>query len=453
MTPTVIAVPARRVVLLAALAALAPAPARAEATAPAMPKPQDYSYVYDVFDNSVARPIARTLDVPRLIRRASGRPREAADVDANDQVRLPSTWWQPRVGYRAVTPEQVALGASDPPAPGRWTVVHAKDEGVTPGFQVKDARGVKYYLKFDTIGYPELATGAEMIGARLLWAAGYNTPSYDVAWFRPEDLDIAPGVKYKDARGREHPLTRAYVDALLAQVAREPDGRYRCSASRQLEGKPLGPFRWEGRRRDDPDDLVPHELRRELRGLWVLCAWTNHADSRSANTLDTWVSEGGRSFVRHHLIDFSAVLGAGRDGPRAYPTGSEYYADYGVMARQLATLGLASFKWEAAVDPHMPSVGFVEARTFDPVSWRPDYPNPAFDDRTTRDVRWGARIVAGFDDDMIRAAVASARYSDPRASDYITRVLIARRDILVRHWLGPQAGPRTPAAPPMRAAR
>jgi len=88
------------------------------------------------------------------------------------------------------------------------------------------------------------------------------------------------------------------------------------------------------------------------------------------------------------------------------------------------------------VDPHMPSVGFVESKVFDPAGWRPDYPNPAFDERTERDVRWGARIVAGFTDDHIRAAVEAGHYTDPRAAEYITRILIERRDKLVRRWLG-----------------
>ncbi len=100
------------------------------------------------------------------------------------------------------------------------------------------------------------------------------------------------------------------------------------------------------------------------------------------------------------------------------------------------TLGLIPFAWEPVVDPEHPSVGFVESKVFDPSDWRPDYPNPAFDDRTERDIRWGARIVAGFSDEMIRTAVAAGRYSDPRAADYVTRVLIERRDKLVRRWLG-----------------
>ena len=70
---------------------------------------------------------------------------------------------------------------------------------------------------------------------------------------------------------------------------------------------------------------------------------------------------------------------------------------------------------------------------FDPAAWRPDYPNPAFDDRTERDIRWGARILAGFTDAHIRAAVGRGELP-PDAADYLTRVLIARRDKLVQRW-------------------
>jgi hypothetical protein len=275
-----------------------------------------------------------------------------------------------------------------------------------------------------------------VIGSRLFWAAGYNVPDNSIAWFRLENCDIAADATYTDGRGRKQPITRASIEQLLAKVSAPVDGGYRCSTSRFLEGKPLGPYEYFGRRKDDPEDLVPHELRRELRGLWTLCAWVNHADSRGPNSLDTWVKGDDRSYVRHHLIDFSAILGAGANGPRAYPTGSEYYVDGMVSGRALVTLGMAPFAWEPTVDPDIASVGFVESKEFDPSGWRPDYPNPAFDGRTTRDIRWGARIVAGFSDEMIRAAVAAGQYSDPRAEAYVLRILIERRDKLVRRWLG-----------------
>jgi len=434
----------KRLVAVALLVAgLAPtavfAASRSDTTGTAkMPKERDVSNAYDVFSNSLSRPIARCFDLPRFLRKVTRHPLEAANVDATDQVRLPSTWWQPRVGYHEVTPDEMLAG----PGPGtgpvgkHWTVTHTKDKGVTPGFQIKDETGQSFLLKFDPPSNPEMASGAAVIGAKLFWAAGYNVADDAIATFSVDDLVIGKGATWTDGRHRQHPMTRAYIEKLLAKVARQTDGRYRCIASRYLEGKPLGPFSYRGRRDDDPEDLIPHENRRELRGLWVMCAWTNHSDSRGPNSLDTWVTADGRSFVRHHLIDFSGILGAGPDGPHAYPTGTEYYVDGRVIGRSIGTLGLMPFRWEHSIDPHIPAVGFVDAKTFEPADWRPDYPNPAFDDRTVRDIRWGARIVASFSDEMIRAAVGAAHYSDPRASEYLAQVLIERRDRIAERWLG-----------------
>jgi hypothetical protein len=314
--------------------------------------------------------------------------------------------------------------------------VQAKSQGVTPGFQIKDSNGDRFIIKFDPPDYPQLATGAEAIATRLFWAAGYNVPENVLVTFRPEDLDIDPKATTHDVLGRERPFTAFQLQAILNAVARNRDGSIRCVASRFLKGKPLGPFKYIGRRRDDPEDRIPHELRRELRGMWTMAAWVDHADVRGANSLDMWVTENGRSFVRHYLIDFGSALGSRGLGPRSFVTGTEYYLDYNVAMRQIGTLGLRPFEWEAVVDPGIPSVGHVESVVFDPVHWRPDYPNPAFDERTKQDCEWGARIVAAFTDEQIRAAVEEAQYSDPRATEYMTRVLIERRDKIARAWLG-----------------
>jgi hypothetical protein len=82
-----------------------------------------------------------------------------------------------------------------------------------------------------------------------------------------------------------------------------------------------------------------------------------------------------------------------------------------------------------------PSVGRFEADFFDPVAWRPEYPNPAFDNLRADDAFWAARLVALFTDDILRAVVAKARYTDPKASEYVTATLIKRRDKVLREWL------------------
>jgi hypothetical protein len=407
------------------------------AAEPSGPRATEISYYYDFLEHALARPIARQLDLGRGVRRLSGSPRQAANVDAEDQVRQPSTWWTPRLGFRPVTVDQMLRGPGPGtgPAPGRLLVQRAKTQGVTPGFFVTDSTGAGFLLKFDPPELAEMATGADAVAPYLYWAAGYNVADNAVYTFSAEDLELSGEATIVDGKGKRRPMDRADLMRMLERVPRGPDGRYRSLASRLLPGRPLGPFEYEGRRRDDPEDLIPHQHRRELRGLWAIAAWTNHIDVRGPNSLDMWTTENGRSFVRHYLIDFGSCLGSGAIVKREYLAGTEYFLDYRVIARQIGTLGLRPFPWESAVDPDLPSIGFIDSDTFDPGNWRPEYPNPAFDERTERDIRWGARIVAAFTDDHIHAAVTRGRYTDPRAAAYLARVLIERRDKIVRRWL------------------
>ena len=54
-------------------------------------------YDYDAYKQSI-RPLTRTFDAALGIRKLTGSMPEAFNVDENDQVRLPTTWWTPRVG-------------------------------------------------------------------------------------------------------------------------------------------------------------------------------------------------------------------------------------------------------------------------------------------------------------------------------------------------------------------
>lgn len=415
-----------------AVATLVSATAAAGAEAP---HPKAISYTLDEV-RQTTRPVVRAFDPVNAVRAVIRKRRPAANVDESDQVRLPSTWWTPRVGFRAVTPEDMlaATGGDDAPAAGQWTIVKTKDEGVTPGFQIVDANGVKWAVKLDPTAEPEMASAADVIGSKLMWAAGFNVPTNVAVTFRQQDLVIKKGLTYRDLLRGTRTFDQARLDSLLARGSRLPDGRWRALASRFLDGKPIGEFLFDGRREDDPEDLIPHDLRRELRGLWVVAAWINHDDCSARNTLDMWVTEHQRSFVRHYFIDFSGTLGSASVARQPYRTGHEYILDLGATGRSLGTLGLLRPKWEYAVDPQLRGVGFIDAATFDPGSWRPMLPNPAFDSRTDRDVRWGARIVAGFDEALIRAAVHAGRLSDPRAEDYLVRILLERRDMIVHRW-------------------
>jgi len=421
------------------LGLVAAAVARGDAVTDSVPMPpkRGISYDYDGYEQSFARPIARALDPVRLVRRVTGR-REAENVDAADRVQLPSTWWQPRVGYKPVSVAAMLTGPGPGtgPAPGPWTIVKAKTEGVSRGFEMKDATGQRFAVKFDPPNFPELGSAADVICSHLFWAAGYNVPDNTIAWFRREDLRIGKDAKHL-ADGRDVPITEPYLYELLKGLTPEADGRYRVIASRYLPGKPIGEWRFTGCRKGDVEDRVPHELRREIRGMFPIAAWVNHTDCSARNTLDTYVTDGGRSFVRHWLLDFSGCLGSASIGPQPLEAGHEYFVDWGAAGRKLVTLGIPRQRWEKQVDPKLRGVGIVDAATFDPDAWKTYIPNPAFDDRTERDERWGARIVAAMSDDLIRAAVELGHLSDPRSSEYLVRILEERRDAVARRWLAP----------------
>ena len=51
------------------------------------------------------------------------------------------------------------------------------------------------------------------------------------------------------------------------------------------------------------------------------------------------------------------------------------------------------------------------------------------------DAFWAARRVAAFTDDLIRAAVHTGEYSDPKAEKYLGDVLIKRRDKIASIYL------------------
>ncbi len=80
-------------------------------------------------------------------------------------------------------------------------------------------------------------------------------------------------------------------------------------------------------------------------------------------------------------------------------------------------------------------MGRFEGDVFDPIKWRPEYPNPAFDNMRADDAFWAARLVARFSNDAIRAVVAKGRYIEPGAADHIATTLIKRRDKVLRAWL------------------
>ncbi|MCZ6751328.1 MAG: hypothetical protein O7E51_05800, partial [Acidobacteria bacterium] len=187
-------------------------------------------------------------------------------------------------------------------------------------------------------------------------------------------------------------------------------------------------------RSDDPNDIVPHEHRRDLRGLFVFFAWLGHNDAKSLNSLDTLVEENGVRYIKHYLIDFGASLGSDSFTAKSPRAGNEYLFAWKAATLQAFTLGFYVPRWARAHYPRLSSVGNFESQLFEPERWKTNYPIPAFENRLPGDTFWAAKQVMAFTDGQIRALVRTADNSDPAAEDVLTSHLIARRDKIGRTY-------------------
>jgi hypothetical protein len=369
---------------------------------------------YDLFQHSFGKP---------------GDRRKAPAMNMNTLGEVPdSSWFQNRHGVHRMSLSDLAKGPNTGDGPSTeqpWVVIAVKAEGITPGFRIRDARGDVYFIKFDAPQNPEMSTAAEVISTKFFYAFGYNVPENYIALFERSQLRL-------DEKSK---LSEADLDKLLQRVTRGADGKYRAVASKLLSGVPVGPFQYFGTRPDDPNDIFPHENRRELRGLRVFAAWLNHDDSRAINTLDTLVDDGGRRYVKHQLIDFGSTLGSGSTGPQKPRAGSEYLWEPKPVFARMATLGLWDRTWVHTKYPNYPSLGNFESRDFRPEDWKPEYPNPAFLNMTPEDAYWAAKIVMAFTEEEIRAIVKTGQLSDPAAEDYLVETLLGRQTKIGSAWL------------------
>lgn len=434
--------PARLRVVLASALALAAA-AGTSSRAPQY-YPDDPIWVDDdcAFDASKVRPVEDRNAYDFLVNTFAepGERRNVRAMNVNTVDEVPdSSWFTNRIGRREMTIEEIVRGPDqfDRISLEGWVVSGGKSSGVQPGFRMRDREGHTYQIEVDPPSNPEMATGAEIIGTAFYYAFGYHTVQVYLAELDRESLTIAPDATIRDPlNGNRRALTRRDLDLVFRRAARLPNGKYRVLASRFADGLPAGNFRYYGTRPDDPNDIVPHEHRRELRGARVFGAWLNHDDSRGINSLDMLEGEEGRRWIRHYMFDFGSILGSGTVHPQVPRAGHEYIFEWRPGWLTLATLGLWVRPWILVDYPEAPpAVGRLESRAFDPVAWKPEYPNPAFQNMRLDDAFWAARIVSRFSDEAIRAIVEKAQFSDPAATEYLTRTIIERRDKVLRAWL------------------
>ncbi len=362
----------------------------------------------------------------------------AKNVNTIDEV-PDSSWYTNRAGRLALTPADVATGPNTTlgPATGPWTITSSKSDGVTPGFTVIDANGTRWFLKFDPPGFRGMTTGTEVTVTKLMWALGYNVPENHIAYMQRDQLVVGNNAKFKAAGGTSRAMKLNDVDRLLEKVNREPNGTYRVVASKALEGQPIGRIRFIGTRSDDPNDIVEHEHRRELRGYGTFAAWLNHVDAKSINSLDSLVKKDGKSFVRHQLIDFGSALGSGALEPAEYWSGSQYLIEPAQIGKQMVGLGFIHPAWHTKAFYESRSIGRLplENAGFNPDAWKPREPVRAFLHAREDDKFWAAQKLATLSTELLRAAVTAGDFGDPASEAFLVKALAERRDAVLRAYL------------------
>ncbi|HLK36609.1 MAG TPA: hypothetical protein VKU41_07630 [Polyangiaceae bacterium] len=407
------------------------------------PEPYDGTLYWDGADQMVLRPLSQMVGL------STGT--ESVDVNSLDEV-PDSAWFTNRIGFRPMSSAELRQNACpadkllDPETAkeGSWVIDKGKTFGSTPGFRMKVPGKGKYLVKLEA-HRSERQVAASVIGEAVYYAAGYNASCEQALWVRPSVFKLTPGLTSRRGNfGDLYPFDEKALRELM-QSSTMRDGLLRVSASAWIPGYGLGQFRYDGTRDDDPNDVVPHEDRRELRGARLLAAWIGDVDCREGNSFDTWMADapGGPpdsspGHVVHYQIGTSAALGNVWDSDElSRRLGYSYLVDWGDMATSFLLLGAVSPAYERVQKkPGQEIFGYWNVEDFEPEQWKNEYPNPAFDRATERDAAWMARILARFTPDLVHTLVEMTKLSDPANAAYLESVLNGRLAKILARYLG-----------------
>ncbi|HEX2344607.1 MAG TPA: hypothetical protein VHI98_29325 [Vicinamibacterales bacterium] len=360
----------------------------------------------------------------------------AQNINTIDEV-PDSSWFTNRIYVKPVSLEELKRGPNtmDGPAPGRWTVIRPKTAGAAPGFTVRDEKGEVWFLSFDGKRNPRAPTAAIAVACRIFWALGYYQVESYITSIDPKNLEVAESARIRTLSGRVRQMQMKDVRHVLNRSARSSDGSYRVLAARALPGRVIGGFRFYGTRPDDPNDVVPHEHRRELRALQVFGGWTNLTDMKAGNTLDSVITEGGRSFVRHYLQDVGSSFGTGALERKDPDDGYEHLYEGAPLVKRLFTMGFYIQPWQYMPYPKAPEVVRFEGDRFEPEEWKARVPAAAVKRARADDTFWAALRVMAFTDEMIRTVVHEGQFGDPNSEKVLADALIQRRDKIGQVYL------------------
>lgn len=288
----------------------------------------------------------------------------------------------------SVTPREAGAGAAtDPPPRPPWTVTKRKESGRTSGFIGRDASGRTFLVKLDEPEYPELGTGAEVIGSRIAWLMGYRVPA-------------------------------VYLVTIDGTGEAAFDGR-RAIASLFVPGKVVGGFKFDH-----------YRMRREIRALRLVCAWLNDTDRSDNNTLVS--IQDGRAVC--YQIDFNSCLGSWNGRPKEPWRGWRHEWDVQCQLLAFFTIGLLP-RLPTDTPVRSPAVGTYDLLAHAGAErWRSENASTAFDRCTDADGIWMARRMAAVSREQLEAIVAAANYSRPEDASAVLHMLLERRRRVLAAW-------------------
>jgi hypothetical protein len=298
-------------------------------------------------------------------------------------------------------------------------------------------------VKFDPPGWRAMATGSEIVAAKLFWAAGYHTAEYHIGRLELLNLTIGKDAKITPPGEMARPMSPGDVAWLLSRADQDPDGSYRVILSKAAPGPPLGRIRFHGTRADDPNDTIPHEHRRELRGYFVFAAWLNHVDAKGINSLSALITENGRRFIRHYLLDFGSALGSAAVGPREGWEGYEALVEQpGDIGKRVLSFGFKIPVWRTQDYFESPAIGRLprDHGEWNPETWWPHITNAAFRHMRPDDTFWAAHKLASINSEMIRAAVAEGKFGHAESEQFLAKAIEDRRIRILQTFL-PKVNP------------
>ena len=243
-----------------------------------MPQPTPFIQALYLSDLYVRTAMVAALDPKH--------PGVAGDVNAFDEVPR-SQWFEP-----GSAPET----HDGPPVPPLVVLAEPADDD--QAVASKDARGIRYDLRFDAPDRPGMRSAAAAIASRLVGDMGYITAEVYVADLNRADLTTTS------------PDVAASLADVLKNSAEKPAGVYRVSATRWPIGVDLGLTPRSETRSDDPNDRIQHRDRRTLRGLKATAAWLGLTRADAGLLRDAYVGAPGKGHVRHVVVGLDGALGS-----------------------------------------------------------------------------------------------------------------------------------------------